>query len=265
MKYLNIVNRVNSSIWCAKESTVKAVVSTLATAMIAGVKAENAVIPAKAQKTVSTGYVGLVSIHGVIGKHLSDLEIRCGGCDIDDIRAQVEAFEVDPNISAICLDIDSPGGVVTGVPELADYIASIEKPVFAYTSGQMCSAAYWIACAADFVASAPSADVGSVGVYMAWIDSAERMAKDGDRWIVFQSGTDKAAWIDGRMTENAAKELQAQSDKVYSLFTGFVARNRNINSDHLQGLSYMGSDALLYGMVDANVDTLEKFIQEYIQ
>lgn len=264
MKYLNIINRVNSSIWCAKESTVKAVASTIANAMVSGVKAEGFAVPAKAANVPTAGSVGVVQIYGIIGKHLSELETWCGGCDIDNIRAQVEALEIDPNISAICLDIDSPGGVVTGVPELADYIASIEKPVFAYTSGQMCSAAYWIACAADFVASAPSADVGSVGVYMAWIDSAERMANDGDRWIVFQSGTDKAAWIDGRMTENAAKELQGQSDKVYSLFTSFVTRNRNIASERLQGLSYMGSDAWLYGMVDANVDTFEQFVKEYV-
>ncbi|MCC3862679.1 S49 family peptidase, partial [Emcibacteraceae bacterium Y4] len=57
----------------------------------------------------------------------------------------------NPEVQAIVLNIDSPGGEVNGCAELADmiYEARGRKPVIAYASGDAASGAYWIAAAAD--------------------------------------------------------------------------------------------------------------------
>ena len=56
----------------------------------------------------------------------------------------------DPSVDNIVIDIDSPGGQVTGVNEAANIIRSAQgsKKVTAYVGGTGASAAYWIASAA---------------------------------------------------------------------------------------------------------------------
>lgn len=96
----------------------------------------------------------------------------------------VRQITIQPNLNeAICdnsvacfiLDFDIPGGVVTGVPELAAFTrgAAEEKPIYAFTGGQSCSAAYWLASACSKVFCTESADVGSIGVYVALVDETD--------------------------------------------------------------------------------------------
>ena len=91
-----------------------------------------------------------------------------------------EAAERD-DIKAVFLDIDSPGGTVAGTPELAATVASInaQKPVYAFSSGLMCSAAYWIASQARAIYATPSAQVGSIGVVQAVIDDTAALDARG--------------------------------------------------------------------------------------
>ena len=66
-----------------------------------------------------------------------------------EIRESIEAALADPDVSSILLSIDSPGGVVSGTKELADYIASVrgQTPIAAYADGLCASAAFWLAAA----------------------------------------------------------------------------------------------------------------------
>ncbi len=85
----------------------------------------------------------------------------------------------DPAVKAIVLDIDSPGGEVTGVDELATAIRSMnaEKPIVAYGTGTVASAAYWIAAACDQVVISKTSAVGSIGCMATILDySAAREA-----------------------------------------------------------------------------------------
>ncbi len=89
------------------------------------------------------------------------------------------------DIKAVFLDIDSPGGTVAGTPELAAAVASLNerKPVYAFSSGLMCSAAYWIASQARAIYATPSAQVGSIGVVQAVIDNSAALDKPrASRW-----------------------------------------------------------------------------------
>jgi len=92
-----------------------------------------------------------------------------GGTSITGFRAAFRQALRDPSVSAIIFDVDSPGGTIDGVPELADEIfaARGRKPMVAVANTQMASAAYWIASAADEIVVTPSGSVGSIGVLTA--------------------------------------------------------------------------------------------------
>lgn len=261
MKFASMIARYNSTIWAASESTVRAVANLLASASN-GLPIARAEIQRAERDVVAPPAVGILRIHGVIGRNLSALETDCGGCDIDQVRANFDAMISDGSIGMIAMDIDSPGGTITGVPELAAHIRNSAKPVIAWTGGQMCSAAYWLANAAQYVSAAPSADVGSVGTYIAWMDSAKRMQAEGDEWVIIKAGTEKAFGFDGNLNDTARATLQDGADRAYTNFKNFVGSMRDVDDQYLQGMAYDGEKALQIGMVDANHATIFDLIKE---
>ena len=74
----------------------------------------------------------------------------------------------DPAVSTILLDVDSPGGTIYGVDELANKIYKARdrgKSIIASCNPLMAAAAYWIASAADEICLTPSGELGSIGVF----------------------------------------------------------------------------------------------------
>ena len=72
--------------------------------------------------------------------------------DYGDIRAHVDAALEDPNVRGLILDIDSPGGTVSGLFDLAEHnleSRNDEKPMWALANDRATSAAYAIASACD--------------------------------------------------------------------------------------------------------------------
>ena len=137
--------------------------------------------------------VALVPVNGVIGKRLNMLEMMCGGADVDQLVSAVQKADRDPMVDSILLDVNSPGGMVIGTPEAAAALGQIEKPLYAFTDSQMCSAAYWLASAATsgiFVTG--SSDVGSIGTYLAMIDSSRAYEMEGLKLELFKAGSLKA-------------------------------------------------------------------------
>jgi signal peptide peptidase sppA, 36K type len=92
----------------------------------------------------------------------------------------IKLLDQHPNVSAIILDIDSGGGMISGTAELFSIIQSCQKPIIAFTSGYMCSAAYWIASACDKIICSPFADyIGSIGTMLQMQDLSKLFEKFG--------------------------------------------------------------------------------------
>ena len=111
--------------------------------------------------------VGIVTIHGALMKRPDFFaRLLLGATDMEDVAAALETARDRADVQAVFLDVDSPGGTVNGTPELAALVADVSKAkyTYAFTDGQMCSAAYWIASQADAIFATPSARVGSIGV-----------------------------------------------------------------------------------------------------
>lgn len=211
------------------------------------------------------GHVAVVNIHGVIGKRLDWLSMMCGGCCVDQVKQALMEAEADPMTRAIVLDIDSPGGTITGVPELGAFIEALSArlPVVAYTETQMCSAGYWIGCAAGEIVCSPSASVGSVGVIIALLDDSEKWRAEGYKPRVYKTGELKDMGNRGvEWRESWDEFLQERVDSNGELFFNHVRKNRPDIADEVFETAGWWSGAKLgqLGLVDYFADSVEGLV-----
>ena len=207
--------------------------------------------------------IAVVSITGVVGNKLPlYMQKYFGMVSADRIAAAVDQLEEDENVKAVVFDIDSPGGTVSGVPELAEAIKSMSKPTVAHTSGLMASAAYWIGAAADNIMATPSALVGSIGVFIPVISTRRLYESMGIDVDVIKAGKFKAAGYPGTdLTDDQRADLQSSVDYVYSLFSGFVAGRREVEKQYMQGQDFYATQALEPGLIDG-LGNLEDAIED---
>jgi len=187
----------------------------------------------------SGGSVAIIPVYGVINYHADWLSELLGEATVDGIRGALADALNDPQVNAIVLDIDSPGGTVAGMTELASELRSIRggaKPIVAMANTMAASAAYWLASAADEIVATPSAQVGSIGVYAMHQDISGMLAQDGIDITLISAGPHK---VDGNMfeplTDEARADIQDKVDASYSQFLGDVAAGRRLSVDAVRG------------------------------
>lgn len=207
--------------------------------------------------------VAVIPIAGVISHGVTPLDKIFGMADVQEISDWIAEAEADPTVKSILLDINSPGGSVTGVPELGAQVAALSKPSVAFTNSQMASAAYWIGSQARRVVATPSASVGSVGVYMAFNDLSALYAQMGVRVDIIKSGEHKAAGYPGTaLTEKQREGLQAQVTALHEQFKAAVtSRRTGAKAADMEGQSFYGADAAARGLVTAIVPSRAALIR----
>jgi len=211
---------------------------------------------------------GIIPIQGVISRHAALVNDISGprGTSVERIRNDLNAAVADPNVEEIVLDIDSPGGSVSGVDELADEIraAAAIKPVYAYTDSLMASAAYWLGCAATAVYAQRTAEVGSIGVYCVVDDLSVRAHNLGIKVHLVKAGANKGEFVDGLpVSAESLSTLQEDVDQYYAFFTGAVSQNRRLSMAETlaaaNGRSFLASAALSKGLIDGIRTRAEMF------
>lgn len=210
--------------------------------------------------------IGVVAIEGPILRK-PDLFARIffGATSSEDIgEALREAGERD-DIKAVFLNIDSPGGTVAGTPELAAAVKALNgsKPVYAFSSGLMCSAAYWIASQARAIYATPSAQVGSIGVVQAVIDNTAALDQAGLKVEVFSVGKYKAMGAPGTsLTDDQRELIQSNLAEIAAEFHDAVlSRGRAIPAEAMEGQTFSGKQAQRYnlaGMVPDRADAMRR-------
>jgi len=219
------------------------------------------------QAYVTENGTGVVPVDGVISKGVSPLDKMMGACDLNEVSATLAAMEADPSVKKVCLVINSPGGTVTGVEELANQVRGMSKPTMAYTDSEMCSAAMWIGAAADRVVCSSSASVGSIGVYMAIPDFSKAYADAGVSMVVIKSSGSplKGAGIEGTsLTPEQIANLQQQVDEIHADFMASIKMTRTMVQDAtMNGGVYSGKKAAQLGLVTGLADNLNKALATF--
>lgn len=215
------------------------------------------------------GAVAIVKIHGVIDKVLTQFEMDCyGGCDLEDVDKALAIVAADPKIRYVVLYIHSPGGSVTGTPETAQRVAHLRqtKEVHAYTSTLCCSAAYYIASQADVITAAPSAWVGSIGVYMALLDETRALEMEGLKVELIKAGRLKAMGASFKpVTDEERTFLQASVDRTWAEFKKASTALRPLAEEDMQGQAFDGASALERKLVDQTTAmNLDEYVSELL-
>lgn len=178
----------------------------------------------------STGSVAVVPIIGVIDQRRSWF----GDVFTSELSPMLDSLVRNEAIGAIVLDVDSPGGSVAGVPELADQIRGYrgQKPIYATSNTTMASAAYWIASGAEKVFVSPSGEAGSIGVWTAHLDVSAMLEKYGQKVTLISAGKYK---VEGNpfepLSDEAKAAIQADVDTYFGMFVDAVAKSRGRRSD----------------------------------
>jgi len=177
--------------------------------------------------------VAILPLFGTIFPRANMMTDISGATSAERFGAQFSELVNDPEINAIVLDVDSPGGQVNGIDELSTRIfeARGKKPVVAVANHTMASAAYWIGTAADEVVISPSGEVGSIGVFAVHKDMSAALEQAGVKVSLISRGKYK---VEGNPYEPLAEEARAaigvRVSDAYEAFINSVARNRGVEA-----------------------------------
>ena len=113
--------------------------------------------------------IAIMSIRGIISPYRMHDEEPGDRTNPHAIRHDAARLRADDSVDTVIMDIDSPGGTSSGLDLAVDELRLLaqEKRLVAWNNDLMASAAYWLGAAADEIYAAPSADSGSIGVYIA--------------------------------------------------------------------------------------------------
>mgnify|MGYP000936455313 CR=1 FL=1 len=204
-----------------------------------------------------TTKVAVIPIHGTLVRRTVGLEAESGLTSYAGLTAQLDAALASPDVAAILLDVDSPGGESGGVLDLADRIRSAArtKPVWAVANDMAFSAAYALASAASKVFVSRTGGVGSIGVIAMHVDQSEKDAQDGVRYTAVFAGDRKNDLNPHEpISSEAHAFLKGEVNRVYSLFVETVARNRGIEASAVRDTEaglFFGQAAVAIGLADA--------------
>lgn len=203
-------------------------------------------------QNVNTGVVAVIPIKGVLLKDDQD----CGPVGMDSLGDYIKRMDDNAEVDAIMLNIDSPGGTVSGTAQLASIIQNTKKPIVAFVDDLAASAAYWLASNCDLIiASTKMAEVGSIGVMTSYADVQPMWEKEG---VVFHD-----IYADGSENKNQdtkdirAKKYQDYKDRVLNplreefVSTVKVARKGKIKDETVfDGHVEFADNAIKSGLID---------------
>jgi signal peptide peptidase SppA len=217
--------------------------------------------------------VAVIPVYGVISQRMNLFQEISGGTSAELIARDIRAAANDPEVSAILLDVDSPGGSVYGIAELGDviYQARQQKPVVAIANSLMASAAYWIGSQASEVVVTPGGEAGSIGVITAHEDYSPLIE---DRKLpaveLIYAGQYKAEGNPYQPLDDEARAaIQARVDEYYAMFVDAVARGRGVPAQAVregfgQGRVLGAQGAVDAGLVD-RIATFDDVLGELVQ
>ena len=211
--------------------------------------------------------IAVIEISGVLIHRGGWIGQSSGQTSYEGIAAQIEAAANDPAVRGLALEIDSFGGEVAGVFDLADRIRAIRatKPVWAFVAEHAFSAGYALASQATRILLPRTGALGSIGVVVMHADLSGQLDQDGMQVTLIHSGSHK---VDGNPYEPLPAEvrngIQREIDVLRFLFAETVAAGRagRLSQDAAmatEAATYRGADAIAAGLADEVTDLARGF------
>ena len=219
--------------------------------------------------TVRDG-VAIMDISGPLVRYADLFSEISGATSVQNLAWQIFRRRwTPPNVRQILLNINSPGGQVNGIQELADQIrqGAAVKKVTAYVDGQAASAGYWLAAAAPTIYASESSLIGSVGVVCCRDGShgAGGAKRQGIRRYEIVSSNAPYKRPDVATEQGRSQILETVDGLSKALFIGRMATFRNqstakaVQANFGQGKQFIARQAVGAGMADG-IDSFEPLV-----
>ena len=176
----------------------------------------------------------------------------------DSTSRLIRQARLDPNVKALVLRVDSPGGSVLASEEIYRELMALRaagKPLVVSMSGYAASGGYYISSPADEIWASPATITGSIGIFAIIPTIDKTLGKVGVS--VDGVGTTPLSGqlrIDRPLGDQARALVQSQISRGYDEFLDRVASGRRKTPADIdaiaQGHVWAGGDALRLGLVD---------------
>ena len=213
------------------------------------------------------GNVALIPLEGIItsngGKMLGEVTISSA-----DIIQFVEEAEENPQVKAIVLEINSPGGSAVASDEIAAAVKKAEKPVVALIREVGASGGYWVASAADHIIANRMSITGSIGVISSYLEFSGLMEEYGVGYEQLTAGKYKDMGVPYRKLQDEEKSIfQSKLNTIHGFFKEEIAENRKLSEEAVEQLAtgefFLGVEAFSLGLVDELGD--KAAVEEYLK
>ncbi|MDT8855184.1 S49 family peptidase [Paracoccaceae bacterium Fryx2] len=211
--------------------------------------------------------IAVIEVSGVLIHRGAWIGQSSGQTSYEGIAAQIEAAASDPSVRGLALEIDSFGGEVAGVFDLADRIRAIRaiKPIWAFVAEHAFSAGYALASQADRILLPRTGAVGSIGVVVMHADLSGQLDQDGVRVTLIHAGSHK---VDANpytpLPADIQDDIQREIEVLRFLFAETVAAGRGAQLSPEAALateaaSFRGTEAVAAGLADEVIDLARGF------
>lgn len=168
----------------------------------------------------------------------------------------LEQAELNPDVKAVVLRVNSPGGSVVASDEIYHQLRDFEKPIVIWMDAVAASGGYYIACGADYIYAHPDTLTGSIGVISQFINAEDLLDELGVNVTVITSGPRKdMGSLFREMSEEEQEIWKAITDEIYQDFVDVVAQARDLPNETVKDLAdgrvYTGRQARAHDLVDA--------------
>ncbi|MGE1317883.1 S49 family peptidase [Pseudomonas aeruginosa] len=188
--------------------------------------------------TVRNG-VAIVPVTGPIFRYANLFTEISGATSTQVLATDIQRALDDPAVHSIVLNIDSPGGVASGINELAElvYEGRKRKRIVTYAGGYLASAAYWIGSAAEEIVIDETAMAGSIGVIVEAVAQPDGPDKPKRYQVVSRNAPNKRPDV---TTEEGRKKIGETVDALAEVFENKVARNLGVAAERIPEMGDYG-------------------------
>lgn len=205
------------------------------------------------------GNIAVIEVDGVLVHKGGWIDAMCGFIGYNYLLSLIEEASHDPDVIGIWLEMNSPGGAVSGLYQFIGELAGLTaqgggKPIHVWVNEQACSACYAIASVCDRIYGPVAAMVGSIGVVATLKTINRALDEAGVDVEIFRSRPRKMRGGPLEPLDDETRErIQRSVDEADDILAAIVAAGRNIPLaaiDEMAGDWFEGREALSLGLLD---------------
>ena len=210
---------------------------------------EQSVTKLTLKKGDSSEVIQKISIEGEINAEMTNTYSR------GSILNQIKEAKNNPNVKAILLSVNSPGGGVYETAELYNALKNSGKDVYVSMKKTAASGGYYVSTAAKKIFVNTETTTGSLEVIMSYVSAQKFLNDHGIKQETIRSGEQKAVGgLTEDLPESTRKILQEQNKEAYERFVKAIAEGRHLSEDEVKkladGRTYTGTQAVANKLAD---------------